>query len=133
MLLQRGSLIFFIFQTCCTTFYLTACAYTSRSLEANVNSYHTSSNQLVRKAREKALLSYNDHPKCVALAAGVPKHPPNFCSFRRKANALSTLLPDKLEHHQFIKHFPFPLWQSSALCKEYISTCSYYQRTSLTA
>ena len=43
-------------------------------LEADVQSYHKCSNRLILKAREKALRSTNDHPKCVALAADKPQH-----------------------------------------------------------
>ena len=41
-------------------------------LEAYVLSYHTCSNHLILKAREKTLCSTNNHPKRVALAADIP-------------------------------------------------------------
>ena len=42
-------------------------------LEADVQSYHTCSNRLILKAREKALRITEDHPKHVVLAADIPQ------------------------------------------------------------
>ena len=42
-------------------------------VEAHVQSYHTCSNRLILKAREKALRSTGDHPKHVALADDIPQ------------------------------------------------------------
>ena len=65
-------------------------------LEADVQSYQTCSNRLILKASEKALRSTDNHPKCVALATNIPQRLQSRCSFRRKANELSTLLPPEL-------------------------------------
>ena len=80
-------------------------------LGADVQSYHTCRNQLILKAQETAWCSTDDHPKRVALAADIPQCLQNCCSFRRRANDLSTLLPAELEHRQTINHFPSPPWQ----------------------
>ena len=53
----------------------------------------------------------NDHPKHVALAADIPQRLQSWCSFRREANNLSTLLPAELEHRQFINLFTSPPWK----------------------
>ena len=82
-------------------------------MEADVQSYQTCSNRLILKA----LRSTDDHPKRAALAVDTPR-----CSFRRKANNLSTLLPVGLEHRQTINHFQSPPWQLSTPHKEQIST-----------
>ena len=79
-------------------------------LEAYVQSYHTCSNDLILKAREKTLCSTNSHPKCVALAADIPQRLQNCSSFCWKPE-LSTLLSPKLQHRQNIIHFPSPPWQ----------------------
>ena len=71
-------------------------------LKASVQSYHTCSNRLILKATKKALRSTNDHPKRVALAADIPERLQNHCSFCRKANNLSTILPPELQHCQTI-------------------------------
>ena len=92
------------------------------ALEADVQSYQTCSNCLILKAQEKVLRSTENHPSCVALAADMPQCLQNHCSFRRKANDLSILLPAALEHHQTINHFPSPPLQLSTPCKERIST-----------
>ena len=42
-------------------------------LEGDDQRYHTCSNRLILKAREKAWRSTRDHPKRVALAAGIPQ------------------------------------------------------------
>ena len=84
-------------------------------LEANVQIYHTSSNELILRAREKTLRNTDDHPRYVALITGVLQHIPNRCSFRRKANDLSLPLPAELKHRQFINHFLSPPSQSSTL------------------
>ena len=91
-------------------------------LEADVQSYYTCSNQYILKAPEKALRSTDDHTKRVALAADVPQRLENRCSFCRKVNDLSTLLPAEHEHCQTISHCPIPPWQLSTPCKEQIST-----------
>ena len=72
-------------------------------LEADVQSYHTCSNRLILKAREMALRTTDE---CVALATDIPQYLQNLCTFRRKANDLSTLLPPELQHQQTINHFP---------------------------
>lgn len=77
-------------------------------LEADVQSYHTWSSRLILKAREKALRSTKDHPNRVALAAGIPQRHQNCCSFRFKANDLSTILPAELQPPQNINHVPLP-------------------------
>ena len=66
--------------------------------------------------------STNDHPKCIALAADIPQHLQNRCSFHPKVNNLSTLLLFKLQHWQNINHFPSPPWQLSTHCQEQIVT-----------
>ena len=77
-------------------------------LEPDVQSYHTCSNCLILKAREKALHSTDNHPKHVALAADITQCLQNSCSFHGTANNLSTLLPSELQHQQSINHFPSP-------------------------
>ena len=62
-------------------------------LEVDVQNYHTCSNRLILKAREKALRSTNGHPKRVALVDEIPQRLQTRCSFRRKSNELSTFLP----------------------------------------
>ena len=91
-------------------------------LEVDVQSYHTCSNRSILKAREKALRSIDDHPKRVALAPDIPQRLQNRCSFRRKANELSTLLPPELQHQQSMKHFPSPAWQLTTSLEGRIST-----------
>ena len=66
-------------------------------ISSNLQSYHTCSNQLILKAQEEALHSTDDHSKLVALAADIPQRFKNCCSFCRKANDISTLLPAELE------------------------------------
>ena len=91
-------------------------------LKADVQSYYTCSNHLILKAREKALHSINDYPKCVTLPPDIPQRLWNCCSFRRKANELSTLLPPKRQHWESINHFPSPPWQLITSRKGRIST-----------
>ena len=91
-------------------------------LEDDVQSYHTCSNCLILKAREKALRSSDDQPKHVALAANIPQRLQNCCSLRRKANDLSTCLAPELEHRQTINPFSSPPWQLSSRRMEQIST-----------
>ena len=66
--------------------------------------------------------SSDDHPKRVALATNIPQRLQNRCSFRRKVNELSTLLPPGLQHRQSINHFSSPPWQINTSCKGRIST-----------
>ena len=75
-------------------------------LEDNFQSYNICSNRLILKAREKALRSTDDHPRCVALAADTPQFLQNHSSFRWKAEELSTPLPPKLQQ---TKHHPFSI------------------------
>ena len=91
-------------------------------LEVDTRSYNTFSNRLILRAQEKALRMANDHPKGIALADDIPQRFQNCCSFHRKTNDLSTLLPAELEHCQIIIHFLFPPWQLSTPRKEQIST-----------
>ena len=92
-------------------------------LEAEVQSYHTCSNRLILKAREKALHWTNDHhPKRVALAADIPQRLQNCCSFCCMSNDLYTLLSSELQHWQNINHFPSPPWQLHTPCEEQIAT-----------
>ena len=91
-------------------------------MEADVQSYQTSSNRLILKASEKALRSTDDQPKRVALATNIPQRLQSRCSFRRKANELSTLLPPELQHRQNINRFSSPLWQLNTSCEGRIST-----------
>ena len=53
--------------------------------EANVNSYSTTSKELILKAREKALRNTDDHPKRIALNAHVPQRLQSRLNWRRKA------------------------------------------------
>ena len=82
-------------------------------LEADVQNYQTYSNRLILKA----LRSTDDHPKRVALAADTPR-----CSFRCKANNISTLSPVGLEHRETINHSQSPPWQLNTPRKKQIST-----------
>ena len=91
-------------------------------LQANIQSYHKCSHRLFLRVQVKALWSFNDHPKLIALAANVPQHLPNCCCFRRKVNDLSALFPAKLGHCQIINHFSSLPWQFSTLHKEHVST-----------
>ena len=91
-------------------------------IEADIQSYHTCSNHLILKAREKALRNNNDHPKCVALALEILQRLQNRCSFCCMANKLSTLLPPELQHQQNINTFPSLPWQLSTPCEERIAT-----------
>ena len=83
-------------------------------LEADVSSYHTCSNRLILKAREKALRSTDYHLKHVALAADIPQRLQNCYSFCRKVTDFPTILPAKLEHRQS-NNFPSPTWQLAPL------------------
>ena len=91
-------------------------------LEAGIQSYQTCSNRLTLKASEKALRSTDDHPKRVALTSNIPQRLQSRCSFRRKVNKLSTLLPPELQHRQSINHFSSPPWQLNTSCEGRIST-----------
>ena len=86
-------------------------------LEANVQIYHTCSNRLILKAREKTLRRTDDHPKRVAPAADIPQRLQSSSNFHWKTEELSTLLPPELQHRQNIIHFPSPPWQHSTTQK----------------
>ena len=90
-------------------------------LKADVQSYQTCSSHLILKAREKALLSTNDHPKRVALAVDIPERLQNCSTFHQKAE-LSNLLPPELQHKQTIIQFPSPPWQHSTTHEGQIAT-----------
>ena len=77
---------------------------------------------LILKAREKALRSTNNHPKCVALATDIPQGLQNCYSFRRKANNFSTLLSIELQHQRNINHFPSTTWQLTTPYEKPIAT-----------
>ena len=81
-------------------------------LEADIQSYHRHWHCI-----EKALHSTANHLKCVALATNIPQCLQSCCSFRRKANELSSLLPPELQHRQNINHFPSPPWQLNTSCE----------------
>ena len=91
-------------------------------LEADFQSYHTCSKRLILKATEKALRSADNHPKRVALAADRLQRLQNRYCFRRKVEALSTLLPPELQHRQNIIHFPSSPWQLSTSHEKRITT-----------
>ena len=74
------------------------------NLETDIKSYNTCSSQSILRDQEKALRSINDHLKHVDLAADIPQHLHNCCSFCRKATDLSTLLPAELKYGQIINH-----------------------------
>ena len=78
--------------------------------EANVNSYSTTSKQLILKARQKALRSTDDHPKRVALNSQVPQRLQSPSNWRRKAIELTVALPEALNHRQQTEHFTIPPW-----------------------
>ena len=50
-------------------------------LEANIQIYHTCSNRLSLKAREKTLRRTDDHPKRVAPAADIPQRLQSYSNF----------------------------------------------------
>ena len=91
-------------------------------LEADVQSYPTCSKRLILKAKEKALCSTDDQPKCIALDVNVPQRLQSRSSFRRKVEELFTLLPSDLKHRQNIIHFSSPPWQLSLFLKGQIAT-----------
>ena len=72
--------------------------------EANINSFSTTSKQLILKAREKALRSRDDHPKRIALNAQVPQRLQSRLNWRRKAIELVVALPEALNHRQQTEH-----------------------------
>ena len=53
-------------------------------LEADVQSYRNCINYLILKARKKALCSFNDHPKRIALAFSIPHGLQNCSSLHQK-------------------------------------------------
>ena len=111
-------------QNCC--FWLITCQLLSSPLEAiflkaGVQNNYTCCNPLILKAREKALQSTDNDPKCDALAADIPQHLLNRCSICHKNNNLSTLLPPELQHRQS-NYFSSPPWQLSTPCKDQIAT-----------
>ena len=91
-------------------------------LKGDVQSYYICSKHLILKVRVKALHSINDHPKCVALPPDIPQCLQHYCSFCRKANELSTLLPPKCQYWESTNHFPSPPWQVITSRKGRIST-----------
>ena len=102
--------------------YLVSSPIEALRFEVDVQSYHTCNNWLILKAREKALHSTDEHPKRVALAADILQRLQNRCSFRLKANDLSSLLPPELQHRQSINHFPSPPLQLSTPREERTAT-----------
>ena len=90
-------------------------------LEADVQSYPTSSNRLILKAKEKAPRSTDDYPGSIALDVNIPQRLLNRSSFRRKAE-ISTHLPPELQHRQNIIHFPSPPWQQRSSHEERVAT-----------
>ena len=64
--------------------------------EANVNSYSTTSKQLILKVREKDLQNTDDHPKRIALNAHVPQRLQSRSNWCRKAIELVVVLPEAL-------------------------------------
>ena len=82
-------------------------------LEADVQIYHTYSNRLILKAREKSLRSTDDHPKRVALAADILNTFKIAAAFFVRPTAFLLFLPAGLEHCQSINHFPSPPWRLS--------------------
>ena len=78
--------------------------------EANVNSYSTTSKQLILKAREKALRNTDDHPKRIALNAHVPQRLQSRSNWRRKAIELAVALPETLNHRQQTNQFTVAPW-----------------------
>ena len=78
--------------------------------KANVNSYSTTSKQLILKAREKALRNTDDHPKRMALNAHVPQRLQSRSNWRRKAIELAMALPEALNHRQQTDHFTIRPW-----------------------
>ena len=91
-------------------------------LEANVQSYPTCSKHLILKAKEKALHRTDNHRMCIALDLDIPQHLQNCSSFGQKAEELSTLLPQDLQHKQNIIHFPSLPWKQSSSHEGQIST-----------
>ena len=53
-------------------------------LEADVQSYRNCINYLILKARKKALCSFNEHPKGIALAFSIPHGLQNCSSLHQK-------------------------------------------------
>ena len=95
--------------------YLQASWYTpleTLRLEADVLPYNTCSNRVTLRAWEKALRSFDYHPKRLALTAKIPQRFFNNCGIHRKAHNLVTLLPPELEDHQLINHFSSLPWQA---------------------
>ena len=78
--------------------------------EANVNSYSTTSKQLILKAREKAFRNTDDHPKRIALNAHVPQRLQSRSNWCRKASELAMALPEALNHRQQTDHFTITPW-----------------------
>ena len=73
------------------------------------------------ESSRKGIVQHQRLSEMCCLAADIPKCLQNCCSFYRKVNNLSTLLPTELDNRQTINHFSSVLWQLSIPRKEQFS------------
>ena len=83
-------------------------------LEANVESYATTSSRATVRAHEQALRSADDHPKRTTLEVTVPQRLPSRSSWRRKATELASRLPADTNNREQFDLFATPPWQEKA-------------------
>ena len=99
--------------------------YSTRGLWSRIRStkllHYTVSKRLIVRAREKYLRTAADHPKQLALQTNIPQLIVTRSSFRLKATELSSILSEKISHHQIAYLFPSPPWLASSFCTNQVS------------
>ena len=100
--------------------------YSTRGLWSRIRSpklqHYTVSKRLIVRAREKYLRTAADHPKQLALQNNIPQLIVTRSRFRHKATELSSILSEKLSHHQIVNLFPSPPWLASSFCTNQVSS-----------
>ena len=100
--------------------------YSTQGLWSRIRSpkllHYTVSKRLIVRAREKYLRTAADHPKQLALQNNIPQLIVTRSRFRHKATELSSILSEKLSHHQIVNLFPSPPWLASSFCTNQVSS-----------